>query len=109
MIFIVVKFTARPEVRDEWMNAVADFTSATRAEPGNLWFEWSRSVEDENEFVLLEAFRDANAGAAHVNSAHFRSAMETIPALLQKVPDIVNVELPGAGWSKLDEMQAPPA
>ena len=35
-----------------------------------------------------------------------RSAMEIVPALLQKVPDIVNVELPGAGWSKLDEMQS---
>lgn len=25
---------------------MADFTSSTRAEPGNSWFEWSHSVEN---------------------------------------------------------------
>ena len=46
MIFIVVKFTTRPDWSDRWLDLVRDFTEATRAEPGNLWFEWSRSVED---------------------------------------------------------------
>jgi quinol monooxygenase YgiN len=43
-----------------------EFTEATRAEPGNLWFEWSRSLDDPMEYVLVEAFRDGDAGAAHV-------------------------------------------
>ena len=29
-----------------------------RAEPGNLFFDWSRSVGQPNQFVLLEAFAD---------------------------------------------------
>ena len=32
-----------------------------------LWFEWSRPVEDSNEFVLVEAFTDEGTGQ-HVNS-----------------------------------------
>ena len=40
MYFIVVKFKTKPEWTDRWMDLVADFTAATRAEPGNLWFEW---------------------------------------------------------------------
>ena len=72
MIFIVVKFPVRPERSDEWMSLVADFTKATRAEPGNLFFEWSRSVDDPNEFVLVEAFVDGEAGAAHVAFRSFQ-------------------------------------
>jgi hypothetical protein len=39
VIFIVVTFETRPESTDRWPGLVAGFTAATRAEPGNLWFE----------------------------------------------------------------------
>lgn len=107
MIFIVVKFTVRPEYTDEWLERVSDFTNATRQEPGNLWFEWSRSVENPDQFVLLEAFRDADAGAVHVQSEHFKKATMDMPALLVRTPDIVNVEVSGTGWSKLTEVSVP--
>jgi hypothetical protein len=45
MIFIAVKFTIRPDIADQWLTRVASFTAVTRAESGNLFFEWSRSVE----------------------------------------------------------------
>jgi quinol monooxygenase YgiN len=89
------------------MDRVDEFTQATRNEPGNLWFEWSRSVEDPNQFVLLEAFRDAEAGAEHVGSEHFKTAITALPAMLASVPQIVNVEAPGTEWSKVAEMAAP--
>ena len=44
MIFIAVKFSSRPDVADQWLARVAPFTAATRVEPGNLFFEWLRSV-----------------------------------------------------------------
>jgi quinol monooxygenase YgiN len=107
MIFIVVKFTVRPEYRDEWVDRVSDFTQSTRQEPGNLWFEWSRSVENPDQFVLLEAFRDAEAGGEHVRSEHFKAAIREQPSMLAKIPEIVNVEVPGTDWSKLAEMSVP--
>ena len=107
MIFIVVKFTLRPEYRDQWIDLVDDFTQATRQEPGNLWFEWSRSVENPDQFVLLEAFHEGDAGAEHVNSAHFKAAMQQLPAFLVKTPEIVNVVVPGTEWSLLGEMTVP--
>ena len=58
MIFIVVKFETKPEWTDRWPELVAAFTEATRAEEGNLWFEWSRSLDNPAEYVLVEAFRD---------------------------------------------------
>jgi len=104
VIFIVVKFKARPECSAEWLDRVRPFTDATRGEPGNLWFEWSRGVDDPHQFVLLEAFRDAEAGAAHVGSEHFRTALEVLRSLVAEVPEIVNVEVPGTGWSRLSEV-----
>ena len=44
MILIVVKFPIKPEFADEWPELSREFTEATRAEPGNMWFDWSRSV-----------------------------------------------------------------
>jgi quinol monooxygenase YgiN len=79
MIFIVVKFAVRPDVAEQWLARVAPFTAATRAEPGNVFFEWARSVERPNQFVLLEAFRDRAAGEAHVHSEHFQAAMAWMP------------------------------
>jgi quinol monooxygenase YgiN len=61
---------------------VEEFTAATRAEPGNVCFDWYRGVDDPSEYVLVEAFEDAAAGEAHVGSDHFQAAMVLLPTLL---------------------------
>jgi len=104
MIFIVVKFTIRPEHADQWLDRVADFTEATRAEPGNIFFEWSRSVTDPNQFVLVEAFQD-DAAEAHVGSDHFKAAMAWMPKVVAETPQIINVTTEGDGWSRMAEVQ----
>lgn len=105
MIFIVAKFSVRPDRSHEWLDIVADFTTATRAEPGNLFFDWARSVDTPDEFVLTEAFVDADAGSAHVNSDHFREAMSALPDAIATTPRIINVEVPGNGWAQMAELQ----
>ncbi|WP_017577537.1 putative quinol monooxygenase [Nocardiopsis kunsanensis] len=104
MILIVVKYRVKPEAKDTFLDAVAGFTAATRAEPGNLWFEWSRSVERDDEFVLVEAFQDG-AGEAHVNSDHFRAGLESIKPLLAETPLIVSRQVEGEGWDRMGELQ----
>jgi quinol monooxygenase YgiN len=104
MIFIVVKFVVRPERSEDWLSLVDDFTQATRQEPGNVFFEWSKSVDAPNQFVLLEAFASPAAGAAHVGSDHFKAAMAWMPELIAETPEIINVEVPGEGWSRMAEL-----
>jgi quinol monooxygenase YgiN len=104
MIFITAKFRVRPEDADDWPRITAEFTAATRAEPGCLWFDWSRSVDDPAEYVLVEAFRDDEAGFAHVQSDHFRAARKTLPPHLAATPRIVNFSIPQDDWSTLGEM-----
>ena len=105
MIFIAAKFRVRPDDADRWPEIVDSFTRATKAEPGCLWFEWSRSLEDPTEYVLVEAFRDDEAGKVHVGSAHFTAARNDLPQHLMETPRIVNVTVPQNDWSRLGEME----
>ena len=107
MIFITARFRVLPEHADAWPEITREFTQATRDEPGCLWFDWSRSVDDPTEYVLIEAFRDDEAGAAHVRSDHFTIARTTLPPHLVETPRIVNVTIPQDDWSLLGEMAVP--
>ena len=104
MIFITARFRIRPEDADRWPEISRSFTEATRAEPGCLWFDWSRSIEDPAEYVLVEAFADDDAGAAHVQSDHFKAAQKELPPHLAETPRIVNASVPGTDWSELGEL-----
>lgn len=104
MYFIVVKFPVKPDWSDRWLGLVDDFTQSTRREPGNLFFEWSRSVEDPNEFVLVEGFTDEGAGP-HVNSDHFQQAMRDMPQALARTPKIISKQVDGEGFEPMGELQ----
>ena len=103
MILINVKFPVKPEYADQWPEISREFTEATLAEPGNLWFEWSRSVKDPNTYVLIEAFTDEGAGP-HVNSPHFKTMQQEFPQYLSATPQIVSHQVEGDGWGPMGEL-----
>lgn len=105
MIFIVVKFRPKPEYVEGFPDQVAEFTAATRKEPGNMWFDWSRSVEDPSEYVLVEAFRDGDAGKEHVTSDHFKTFIAEAPTLLSSTPLIISQTIDATDWSEMGEMK----
>jgi quinol monooxygenase YgiN len=105
MIFVVVKFETKPRWTKRWPALVERFTAATRAEPGNLWFDWARCLENPAVYVLVEAFRDAEAGAAHVNSDHFKQALREMPRALASTPKIINQTIDATGWSEMAELK----
>jgi quinol monooxygenase YgiN len=105
VIFIVVKFTPKPEYVEAFPDRVADFTKATRDEPGNMWFDWSRSLENSAEYVLVEGFRDGEAGKEHVTSAHFKTFIAETPQLLASTPQIISQTIDASGWSDMGEMK----
>ncbi|MDN5636350.1 MAG: antibiotic biosynthesis monooxygenase [Brevibacterium sp.] len=107
MIFIVVKFQVKPEKAEEWPQITKEFTEATRAEPGNKWFDWSRSLDDPNEYVLVEAFDD-DAAEAHVKSDHFQKATAVGGPMnrdLVSSPKIISRQIDGEGWDAMGELQ----
>ncbi|AQA04320.1 antibiotic biosynthesis monooxygenase [Mycobacterium sp. MS1601] len=105
MIFIVVKWKPKAQYLDSFPDMVAEFTEATRNEPGNLFFEWSRSLDDPSEYVLVEGFRDGDAGKEHVTSAHFTKFVSEAPALLNSTPLIISHSIDTDGWSEMGEIK----
>ena len=76
---------------------------STRAEPGNLWFEWNRSVEEPDTFTLVEAFTDDGAGP-HVKAPTSRSDEDMRPALVHDPGDREPTGV-GSGWDEMGELQ----
>jgi quinol monooxygenase YgiN len=79
-----------------------------RAEPGNISFEWSQSTDDPAAYFLVEVFRDAVAGEAHVASIHFKTAIAMLPELLAGPPEIIHADIAADGWSRMAELQRDP-
>jgi quinol monooxygenase YgiN len=105
MIFITVKWTVRPEYADSWLERVDEFTQGTRGEPGNIFFEWSRSVDDPNVYYVIEAFQD-DAAEAHVSSDHFKTAIAWMPDIVAETPSIVSTQIEGMnGWGEMGEVK----
>jgi quinol monooxygenase YgiN len=106
VILIVVKMPVRPERTEEWTALSGEYTRAVRAEEGCLFFEWSKSLEEPDTWVLVEGFRDAAAGASHVGTQAFKDFVEQAPDLVAAQPQIVYVDAPDvSGWGPMGEIQ----
>ena len=92
MILIMVKFPIRPEKTAEWLVLADSYTRAVQAEPGNDFFQISRSLDDENEYVTIEGFADAAAGQEHMKQDHVAHFMGTMPDLVSAQPKIIYVD-----------------
>ena len=105
MIFITAKFAVKAESAETWPDIAAEFTEATRNEPGNMFFDWSRSLDDPSEYVLVEGFRDGDAGKKHVTSEHFKKFTAEAPKVLAATPLIISHTIDADGWSEMGEMK----
>ena len=106
MILITVKKKLKPGSVDAYLEANRPFLDATRQEPGNKWYQHFRSVDDPDVLLTLEAFDDAAAGEAHVESDYFQQLLTDDPArpFVAEVPDIIYVDVPDRdGWDKMAE------
>jgi quinol monooxygenase YgiN len=103
MIFVVVKFPVRPEKAQEWAAFAADYAREANAEEGCLFYDWHRSVDDPNEWVCTEAFRDQDAAVAHVNST-LKKLIEVGPDLVSATPKIINTTVEQDGWGPMAEV-----
>jgi len=105
MILIMVKFPIRPEKTDEWLALADGYAKAVQAEEGNHFFQFARGLDDENEYVCIEGFRDGDAGAAHMRTDHVAHFMGTAPDLVAAQPKIIYVDADEVeGWNDMGEI-----
>lgn len=109
MILIVVRHLIRPELAGDFPLMIGEFTAASRAEPGTIGFEWSRSTDDPAAYFLIEAFRDAAAGASHVNSSHSRRQSPGCRTFLPRRRRLSTPTSPLTGGRGWQNSSAPPS
>jgi quinol monooxygenase YgiN len=81
MILINMKMRIRPEKMSEWLALADSYAKDVNSEDGCLFFQFARSLTDDNEFVCIEGFKDAVAGATHVKQPYVKKFFGTAPDL----------------------------
>jgi quinol monooxygenase YgiN len=105
MILITIKFQIRPEKTDEWLALTDSYARDVNAEDGCLFFQFARSLTDDNEYFCVEGFTDADAGAAHVKNTYVKRFFEAAPDLVASQPQIIYIDTPHDGFGPMGEIQ----
>jgi quinol monooxygenase YgiN len=86
MAYVVsAKWRAKPGKEERLAELCGEMAGPSRAEPGNLFYQAHRSVEDPQLFYLYEQYTDEAGYQAHMDSEHFTRLVkgEAIPELLE--------------------------
>ncbi|MDE2619119.1 MAG: antibiotic biosynthesis monooxygenase [Sphingomonadales bacterium] len=81
MLLVIGHLRFPPEARADALAALAAITTATRAEPGCLFYDFAEDVLEPDLFRVSEGWRDAAALREHWSSAHmatFRARREAL-------------------------------
>jgi len=82
---VVARWRAKEGCEDRLAQVIAELIPLSRAEPGCLFYQANRSVEDPRLFLFYEQYVDEEGYKAHGESAHFKRLAHdyAIPELLE--------------------------
>jgi quinol monooxygenase YgiN len=86
MAYVVsATWRAREGKEDRVLEVIRELTPPSRAEPGNLFFQAQRSLDDPRVFYLYEQYVDEAGYQTHQDTEHFTRLVkeEAIPDLLE--------------------------
>jgi len=83
MRMIVAEFEAKPESKVTLEARLKDMVAASRLEPGTLAYAITR---DDKGWVVVEAYRDAEATETHLGSAALQAFLAQLPTLVRSEP-----------------------
>ncbi|MGE3807493.1 MAG: putative quinol monooxygenase [Gemmataceae bacterium] len=84
LVLIKVKEGEAAKFEEAFVAAI----KATRKEKGNLVYNLNRSLDNPNEFVVFERWKDFAALESHINSKHIQMLLKTVIPLLDAPPEI---------------------
>lgn len=82
MLVVHVHVRVRPEAVAEFLAATKVNAEASLREPGVLRFDVIQDHADEAHVVLVEVYRDADASAAHKQTAHYATWHGTVAEMM---------------------------
>jgi quinol monooxygenase YgiN len=70
MIYLLAHLKARPGHHSDLMAAAKTMISATRTEPGCIFYDLNVSITDAHSMVFVEAWQNREALAEHFETPH---------------------------------------
>ncbi len=101
MLIVHVHVQVKPEFIEAFKAATVENARNSVQEPGIARFDVVQQADDPTRFVLVEAYRTADAPAAHKETKHYATWRDTV-APMMAVPrtsvKFSNVFPADAGW-----------
>ena len=72
MLIVHVQVRVKPESIEAFKTATIENARQSRLEPGIARFDILQQTEDPARFILVEAYRDAQAPARHKETKHYQ-------------------------------------
>ena len=101
MLIVHVHVHVKPECLEAFRQATLDNARNSVREPGIARFDVTQQADDPTRFTLVEAYRTAEAPAAHKATAHYarwRDAVADMMAEPRTAVKYANLFPPDKGW-----------
>ena len=82
MLVVQVHVHVKPEHVAAFIAATTENARQSLQEPGIAGFDFIQQQEDGTKFVLIEAYRTADAPAAHKETAHYKLWRDTVAPMM---------------------------
>jgi quinol monooxygenase YgiN len=97
MITFIAHLRVRPDDGPTFEALITHVRDLTRAhEPGVAYYEFGKSVDEPNTYVVIEVYRDAAAHAAHMQAPWVTESIPQSRRLVEGKFDIKQYVSPGA-------------
>ncbi len=97
MITFIAHLRVKPENAAAFEALMTHVAAMTHEhEPGVLYYEFARSVDEPDTYVVVEVYQDVQVHAAHMESEWVREGLPRSAQLIEGEPDIKQYVSPGA-------------
>ena len=101
MLIVHVHVKVKPDFVEAFRKATLANAQASRKESGIARFDVLQQSDDPTRFVLVEAYRTAEAPAAHKETQHYRTWRDTVAEMMAEPRQSVkftNIDPPDADY-----------
>jgi (4S)-4-hydroxy-5-phosphonooxypentane-2,3-dione isomerase len=82
MLIVHVHVHVKPEYAEPFKKATIANARASIKEPGIARFDFAQQQDDPTHFVLVEAYRTAEAPAAHKETKHYQTWRDAVAPMM---------------------------
>lgn len=84
IIALLVRFEVPAAQQAGFKKATEPLIAASRAEPGNLQYDFYEAAQNQGIVLVFEKWRDQQAFNTHVETPHFKAFAAQFPGVMQK-------------------------